>query len=462
MNISKDIFKAYDVRGIYDSQLTLDSVHLIAEALCKIYDKNNEKIIVGRDGRLSSLALSKSLINGFLKAGKDVIDIGVVPTPIMYFAVNFFKSTSGIIVTGSHNPKNYNGLKIIMDGHSLAGEEIQNIYKHIVSNKFLKSKNLGTLENLKINDKYIERICGDIKIKKKLKIAIDAGNGVAGPQALNVYKNLGCDVINLYCDIDGNFPNHPPNPNDPKNLNDLIEIVIFNKCDLGIAFDGDGDRCIIIDNLGNILWPDRQMMLYSSDVLSRNKNSKIVFDVKSTKLLPDYIKKNNGIPVMCRTGHSFIKKKMKEIDAILGGEMSGHIFFKERWYGFDDGIYTGARMLEIISNQNLSSSELFSSLPSLCSTHELNIFVNKEGAQHDFMKKFVNNAKFSNATISKIDGLRVDYENGWGLIRASNTMPCLVMRFEAKTETELYRIQEKFREEISKIDSTLEIPNGKE
>ncbi|MBT7543243.1 MAG: phosphomannomutase/phosphoglucomutase [Gammaproteobacteria bacterium] len=462
MNISKDIFKAYDVRGIYDSQLTLDSVHLIAEALCKIYNKNNKKIIVGRDGRLSSLALSKSLINGFLKSGKDVIDIGVVPTPIMYFAVNFFKLTSGIIVTGSHNPKNYNGLKIIMDGHSLAGEEIQNIYKHIVSNKFLKSKNLGTLENLKINDKYIERICGDIKIKKKLKIAIDAGNGVAGPQALNVYKNLGCDVINLYCDIDGNFPNHPPNPNDPKNLNDLIEIVISNKCDLGIAFDGDGDRCIIIDNLGNILWPDRQMMLYSSDVLSRNKNSKIVFDVKSTKLLPDYIKKNNGIPVMCRTGHSFIKKKMKEIDAILGGEMSGHIFFKERWYGFDDGIYTGARMLEIISNQNLSSSELFSSLPSLCSTHELNIFVNKDGAQHDFMKKFVNNAKFSNATMSKIDGLRVDYENGWGLIRASNTMPCLVMRFEAKTETELYRIQEKFREEISKIDSTLEIPNGKE
>ena len=462
MNISKDIFKAYDVRGIYDSQLTLDSVHLIAEALCKIYNKNNKKIIVGRDGRLSSLALSKSLINGFLKSGKDVIDIGVVPTPIMYFAVNFFKLTSGIIVTGSHNPKNYNGLKIIMDGHSLAGEEIQNIYKHIVSNKFLKSKNLGTLENLKINDKYIERICGDIKIKKKLKIAIAAGNGVAGPQALNVYKNLGCDVINLYCDIDGNFPNHPPNPNDPKNLNDLIEIVISNKCDLGIAFDGDGDRCIIIDNLGNILWPDRQMMLYSSDVLSRNKNSKIVFDVKSTKLLPDYIKKNNGIPVMCRTGHSFIKKKMKEIDAILGGEMSGHIFFKERWYGFDDGIYTGARMLEIISNQNLSSSELFSSLPSLCSTHELNIFVNKDGAQHDFMKKFVNNAKFSNATMSKIDGLRVDYENGWGLIRASNTMPCLVMRFEAKTETELYRIQEKFREEISKIDSTLEIPNGKE
>ena len=462
MNISKDIFKAYDVRGIYDSQLTLDSVYLIAEALCKIYDKNNEKIIVGRDGRLSSLALSKSLINGFLKSGKDVIDIGVVPTPIMYFAVNFFKLTSGIIVTGSHNPKNYNGLKIIMDGHSLAGEEIQNIYKHIVSNKFLKSKNLGTLENLKINDKYIERICGDIKIKKKLKIAIDAGNGVAGPQALNVYKNLGCDVINLYCDIDGNFPNHPPNPNDPKNLNDLIEIVISNKCDLGIAFDGDGDRCIIIDNLGNILWPDRQMMLYSSDVLSRNKNSKIVFDVKSTKLLPDYIKKNNGIPVMCRTGHSFIKMKMKEIDAILGGEMSGHIFFKERWYGFDDGIYTGARMLEIISNQNLSSSELFSSLPSLCSTPELNIFVKKDGAQHDFMKKFVNNAKFSNATMSKIDGLRVDYENGWGLIRASNTMPCLVMRFEAKTETELYRIQEKFREEISKIDSTLEIPNGKE
>ena len=460
MNISKDIFKAYDVRGIYDSQLTIDSVHLIAKALCKIYDKNNEKIIVGRDGRLSSSPLLDSLIDGILKSGKDVINIGVVPTPLMYFSVNYFKLTSGIIVTGSHNPKNYNGLKIIMDDHSLAGEEIQNIYKYIVSNKFSESKKPGILENLNINDEYIEKICSDIKINKKLKIAIDAGNGAAGPLALNVYKNLGCDVIDLYCDIDGNFPNHHPNPNDPKNLNDLIEAVVSNKCDLGIAFDGDGDRCLIIDNLGNILWPDKQMMLYSSDVLSREKNSKIVFDVKSTKLLPDYIKQNDGIPIMCRTGHSFIKMKMKETDAMLGGEMSGHIFFKERWYGFDDGIYTGARMLEIISNHNLSSSELFNNLPSLCSTPELNISVNKDGTQHDFMKKFAINAKFPNAKISRIDGLRVDYKNGWGLIRASNTMPYLVMRFEANTKEELCKIQEKFREEIFKIDSTLEMPNG--
>ena len=342
----------------------------------------------------------------------------------------------------------------------MAGEEIQNIYKYIVSNKFAESKNIGILENLNINDKYIEKICSDIKINKKLKIAIDAGNGAAGPLALNVYKNLGCDVIDLYCDIDGNFPNHHPNPNDPKNLNDLIRVVVSNKCDLGIAFDGDGDRCLIIDNLGNILWPDKQMMLYSADVLSRKKNSKIVFDVKSTKLLPDYIKQNDGIPIMCRTGHSFIKMKMKETDAMLGGEMSGHIFFKERWYGFDDGIYTGARMLEIISNHNLSSSKLFSNLPSLYSTPELNISVNKDGTQHDFMKKFAINAKFPNAKISRIDGLRVDYENGWGLIRASNTMPYLVMRFEANTKKELYKIQEKFREEIFKIDSNLEMPNG--
>jgi len=460
MNISKDIFKAYDVRGIYDSQLTLNSVQLIAKALCRIYDKNNEKIIVGRDGRLSSSPLLDSLVDGILKSGKDVIDIGVVPTPLMYFAVNYFQLASGIIVTGSHNPKNYNGLKIIMDDHSLAGEEIQNIYKYIVSNKFAESKNIGILENLNINDKYIEKICSDIKINKKLKIAIDAGNGAAGPLALNVYKNLGCDVIDLYCDIDGNFPNHHPNPNDPKNLNDLIRVVVSNKCDLGIAFDGDGDRCLIIDNLGNILWPDKQMMLYSADVLSRKKNSKIVFDVKSTKLLPDYIKQNDGIPIMCRTGHSFIKMKMKETDAMLGGEMSGHIFFKERWYGFDDGIYTGARMLEIISNHNLSSSKLFSNLPSLYSTPELNISVNKDGTQHDFMKKFAINAKFPNAKISRIDGLRVDYENGWGLIRASNTMPYLVMRFEANTKKELYKIQEKFREEIFKIDSNLEMPNG--
>ena len=284
---------------------------------------------------------------------------------------------------------------------------------------------------------------------------------MAGPIALKVYKKLGLEVIDLYCDIDGNFPNHHPNPSDPKNLCDLISVVKKEKCDLGIAFDGDGDRCLIIDNKGVILWPDRQMMLYSQDILSRHKKSKIVYDVKSSKDLPIYIKENGGIPIMCRTGHSYIKMKMKEVDAMLGGEMSGHIFFKERWFGFDDGVYTGARMLEIISNQDKTSNELFSELPFSYTTPEINIILDKDGFQHEFMEKFVKESRFPNSEISTMDGLRADYKNGWGLIRASNTTPSLVMRFEADTEKELLMIKEKFVEEIYKIDPKIEIPNGK-
>ena len=301
----------------------------------------------------------------------------------------------------------------------------------------------------------------DIKINKKLKVAIDAGNGAAGPISLKIYKKLGLEVIDLYCDIDGNFPNHHPNPSEPKNLINLISSVKENKCDIGVAFDGDGDRCLIIDNLGNILWPDRQMMLYSKNILSKSANEKIVFDVKSSKDLPIYIKEYGGIPVMSRTGHSYIKMKMKEINAILGGEMSGHIFFKDRWFGFDDGIYASLRMLEIISNENKKSSEIFDELPSSYSTPEINIKVDKDGNQHEFMKKFCSKVNFDGAEISKIDGLRADFKNGWGLVRASNTTPCLVMRFEANTEEELKEIQDKFTSEILNIDSTLEIPNGK-
>jgi len=462
MQIPKNIFKAYDIRGIYNEELTEESVKKISESLCKIYRENNDTIVVGRDGRLSSLSLSQALIQGFLESGKKVIDIGEVATPLMYFSVNHFKLNSGVIITGSHNPKNYNGLKIIMNGNALAGEEIQEIYKNINTTVH---KNINTnneqLKSISINDEYINSVLKNITLNKKLKIAIDAGNGVAGPIALKVYKKLGLEVIDLYCDIDGNFPNHHPNPSDPKNLCDLISVVKKEKCDLGIAFDGDGDRCLIIDNKGAILWPDRQMMLYSQDILSRHKKSKIVYDVKSSKDLPIYIKENGGIPIMCRTGHSYIKMKMKEVDAMLGGEMSGHIFFKERWFGFDDGVYTGARMLEIISNQDKTSNELFSELPFSYTTPEINIILDKDGFQHEFMKKFVKESRFPNSEISTMDGLRADYKNGWGLIRASNTNPCLVMRFEADTEEELLMIKEKFVEEIYKIDPKIEIPNGK-
>lgn len=463
MKVLKTIFKAYDIRGIYKKELTLESIDLIARSLSDLYQKDNDIIVVGRDGRLSSEAISNTLIRGLLESGKKVIDIGQVPTPLLYFAVNYFKVNSGIIVTGSHNPKNYNGLKIIMDNHALAGEEIQNIYNKILSKnlkKINKNSEVGE-EKINIEKNYLEAILKDIKINKKLKVAIDAGNGAAGPISLKVYKKLGLEVIDLYCDIDGNFPNHHPNPSEPKNLINLISSVKENKCDIGVAFDGDGDRCLIIDNLGNILWPDRQMMLYSKNILSKNANEKIVFDVKSSKDLPIYIKEYGGIPVMSRTGHSYIKMKMKEINAILGGEMSGHIFFKDRWFGFDDGIYASLRMLEIISNENKKSSEIFDELPSSYSTPEINIKVDKDGNQHEFMKKFCSKVNFDGAEISKIDGLRADFKNGWGLVRASNTTPCLVMRFEANTEEELKEIQDKFTSEILNIDSTLEIPNGK-
>jgi len=462
MEVLKSLFKAYDIRGIYEKELTNNLVHHIAKALSTIYKDSNDTIVVGRDGRLSSKELANSLISGFLESGKNVIDIGQVPTPLMYFAVNYLKLNSGIIITGSHNPKNYNGLKIIMDGYALAGDDIENIYYKILEGKFenFDSKD-SKIDKISVDEKYIDFILKDIKIKKNLKVAVDAGNGVAGPIALKVYKKLGLDVVDLFCDVDGNFPNHHPNPSDPKNLADLALSVREKKCDLGIAFDGDGDRCLILDNLGEILWPDRQMMLYSKDILLKNKNSKIVYDVKSTKDLPRYIKKFDGVPIMSRTGHSYIKMKMREIGAILGGEMSGHIFFNDRWFGFDDGIYTGARMLELISNQIITSSKLFNELPSSFSSPEINIIVDKDGFQHEFMKKFINLAKFPDAEITTIDGLRADFKYGWGLVRASNTMPCLVMRFEADTKEKLSDIKNVFVEQILNIDSTLEIPNEK-
>lgn len=461
MNLPKNIFKAYDIRGIYDHELNNKTVKLIAKALSVIYKNKNDKIVIGRDGRLSSETLSNALIEGFLESGKDIIDIGQVPTPLLYYAVNYFRLNSGIIITGSHNPKDYNGLKIIMDGHALAGNEIQKIYENIKLKNYIQSKknHNAKLENIKIDNIYIDELLKNININKKLKVAIDAGNGAAGPIALEAYRKLGHEVIDLYCDVDGNFPNHHPNPSDPKNLKDLISCVKENDCDIGIAFDGDGDRCLIIDNLGKVLWPDKQMMIYAKDILSTNKNEKIVYDVKSSKDLANIVKEYEGIPVICRTGHSYIKMKMKETSAILGGEMSGHIFFKDRWYGFDDGIYAGLRMLEIVSCNNKTSSEIFSELPKSYSTPEINIPVDKDGFQHEFMKKFSCSATIKDAEITKIDGVRADFENGWGLIRASNTTPCLVMRFEAKSEEMLKSIQDIFIKEIFKIDSSLEIPN---
>ena len=460
MKLASNIFKAYDIRGIYGKELTLDAIGLIAKSISNLYPNDNDTIVIGRDGRNSSSEISIALIDSFLKNGKNVIDIGEVPTPVLYFAVNHLSLNSGIIITGSHNPKEYNGLKMIMDGHTLSGGEITRIYDDIIDGTFRNLNFLNTsYKNLNISDEYIKQVSSNISIKKKLKIAVDAGNGVAGPIAVEIYRKLGLELIELYCNVDGDFPNHHPNPSDPKNLIDLINEVKKSKCDLGIAFDGDGDRCLILDNKGNIVWPDRQMMIFSKDILSQNQNAKVIYDVKSSSFLANVIKNSGGEPIMCRTGHSYIKKMMRETNAILAGEMSGHIFFNDKWYGFDDGIYCGARMIEIVSNQNIESSEIFADLPNSFSTPEINIPVDKDGIQHDFMEKFKSSAIFEEAEISTIDGLRVDYDDGWGLLRASNTTSCLVMRFEAESKARLLEIKNSFISQIRKIDSKLEIPN---
>ena len=460
MKLAANIFKAYDIRGIYGKELTLDAIGLIAKSISNLYPNDNDTIVIGRDGRNSSSEISKALIDSFLKNGKNVIDIGEVPTPLLYFAVNHLSLNSGIIITGSHNPKEYNGLKMIMDGHTLSGGEITRIYDDIIDGAFSNLNFLNTsYKNLNISDEYIKQVNRNISIKKKLKIAVDAGNGVAGPIAVEIYRKLGLELIELYCSVDGDFPNHHPNPSDPKNLIDLINEVKKSKCDLGIAFDGDGDRCLILDNKGNIVWPDRQMMIFSKDILSQNQNAKVIYDVKSSRFLANVIKDSGGEPIMCRTGHSYIKKMMRETNAILAGEMSGHVFFNDKWYGFDDGIYCGARMIEIVSNQSIESSEIFADLPNSFSTPEINIPVDKDGIQHDFMEKFKSSAIFEDAEISTIDGLRVDYDDGWGLLRASNTTSCLVMRFEAESKERLLEIKNSFISQIRKIDSRLEIPN---
>ena len=460
MKLAANIFKAYDIRGIYGKELTLDAIGLIAKSISNLYPNDNDTIVIGRDGRNSSSEISIALIDSFLKNGKNVIDIGEVPTPVLYFAVNHLSLNSGIIITGSHNPKEYNGLKMIMDGHTLSGGEITRIYDDIIDGAFRNLNFLNTsYKNLNISDEYIKQVNRNISVKKKLKIAVDAGNGVAGPIAVEIYRKLGLELIELYCSVDGDFPNHHPNPSDPKNLIDLINEVKKSKCDLGIAFDGDGDRCLILDNKGNIVWPDRQMMIFSKDILSQNQNAKVIYDVKSSSFLANVIKNSGGEPIMCRTGHSYIKKMMRETNAILAGEMSGHVFFNDKWYGFDDGIYCGARMIEIVSNQSIESSEIFADLPNSFSTPEINIPVDKDGVQHDFMEKFKSSAIFEDAEISTIDGLRVDYDDGWGLLRASNTTSCLVMRFEAESKERLLEIKNSFISQIRKIDSRLEIPN---
>ncbi len=456
MEIREDIFRAYDIRGVVENALTPDAVQLIAQAFAtEALARGQKTVVIGRDGRLSSPELAQRLSQGLRAGGCDVIDIGMVPTPVLYFATHKLNDGTGIMVTGSHNPPQYNGLKMMIAGDTLYGDGIKAFYHMIVEGRVKSGEGTHTEKN--IVPEYLNTIVNDIKLEKPLNIAVDCGNGVAGVLATELFTRLGCNVTELYCDVDGNFPNHHPDPSKPENLVDIQHAIKENALDIGLAFDGDGDRIGILDDKQNILWADRQMMLYAEDVLKRKPGALIIFDIKSTSNLETFIKKLGGQPLMWKTGHSFIKAKMKETGAELAGEMSGHIFFKERWFGFDDGLYSAARMLEIVSQRDQTTSEIFNTLPDSFNTPELQIDF-KEGEHYKFMEKFIAEAKFENANIITIDGIRVNYADGWGLIRPSNTTPCLVLRFEAKDEETLKKIQNIFREQLLAVDSTLKLP----
>lgn len=463
-NIPKDIFRAYDIRGIVTSNLTPEIVQTIGRALgTLILQKGEQHVVMARDGRLSGPALSHALSEGILSTGCHVIDIGMVPTPLLYFATHHLKCPSGVMITGSHNPPNYNGLKMMIGGKALYGEDIQTLYHIIQADSFIQGTARGQLKNYPtIIPEYIAVVTRNISfspLEKPLKIVIDCGNGVAGILAPQLYQALQCEVIPLYCDVDGRFPNHHPDPGQPENLIDLKKAVLEHEADLGLAFDGDGDRLGVIDNQGNIIWGDRQLLIFAKDVLSRHPNATIIYDIKCTRHLQTHIIQWGGTPLMWKTGHSLIKAKMRETGALLAGEMSGHLFFKERWYGFDDALYAGARLLEIISNNRATqtSHELFLSIPNSINTPELQIEVT-ESNKFSMIEQIIHAFPQQEGLVTTIDGLRVDFSDGFGLIRASNTTPNLILRFEGDKPSALHHIQNIFRQVLQKLDPSLILP----
>ena len=454
--IPASIFRAYDIRGVVGDTLTPEIVYELGRASgSEAYARGQQTVIVARDGRLSGSEFVQALSNGLRASGRDVIDVGRVPTPVLYFATHYLSSSSGVMVTGSHNPPDYNGFKMVLRGETLAETAIQRLRSRIETGDLLSGS--GTYRTANVVPDYVERITSDIRLARPLKVVVDCGNGVAGEIAPHLLRLLGCDVTELYCDIDGTFPNHHPDPSQPENVADLIKTVKKLKADVGLAFDGDGDRLGVISSQGEIIWADRQMMLYAKDVLSRNPGAEIIFDIKCSTHLARVIREAGGQPLMWKTGHSLVKAKMKETGAPLAGEMSGHIFFKERWYGFDDALYTAARLLEILARDPRSSSEVFAELPNAISTPELKIEL-QEGEQLPFVARLLEHAKFPDAQITTIDGLRADFKDGWGLVRASNTTPSLVLRFEADTTAALQRIQDQFRIILLELDPKLKLP----
>ena len=439
-----EIFKAYDIRGIVGRTLTEEGVRLIGRALgSEARARGQTAFAIGRDGRLSGPSLAAALAEGLCASGVDVIDIGMVATPMSYFAAHQLGTGSAVSVTGSHNPPEYNGLKMVLGGTTLSGEDIQRLRQRIETGDFTSGQ--GKLTHADVRQAYLDRITSDVKLARPMRIAVDCGNGVAGATAAELFRTLGCEVTELFCDVDGTFPNHHPDPSQPENLKDVAEAVAKGGLDLGFAFDGDGDRLGVITRNGKLIFPDRQLMLFARDVLSRCPGAEIIYDVKCTRQLAPWIRKYGGVPSMWKTGHSLIKARMKERKAPLAGEMSGHIFFGERWYGFDDAQYAGARLLEILSKES-DPSAVLESLPDALSTPELQLALS-EGEPHRLIAGMQERAQFPGAEqVIKLDGLRVEYPDGFGLARASNTTPVIVLRFEADNAQALARIQASFRE----------------
>ena len=451
-----EIFKAYDIRGIVDKTLTAEAVRAIGHALGSEAVKRGQRTIaVGRDGRLSGPELASALAAGINAAGVDVLDIGCVPTPLSYFAAFDLGTDSAVSVTGSHNPPDYNGLKMVLGGQTLYGDMIQDLRRRIVDNDLVHGQ--GTTRHADVRDTYITRVTGDVKLKRRMKVVIDCGNGVAGDIAPRLFEALGCEVVPLFCEVDGNYPNHHPDPSKPENLEDVIRVLAAGDAEIGLAFDGDGDRLGVVTRDGEIIYPDRQLMLFAADVLSRQPGAQIVYDVKCTRLLAPWIREHGGEPVMWNTGHALIKAKLKQSGAALAGEMSGHMFFKERWFGFDDGVYAAARLLEILSQDKRDADQIFGAFPNDISTPEINIQVTEQN-KFGIIERLQRDAVWGEGNITSLDGVRVDYPKGWGLVRASNTTPVLVLRFEAENEAELERIKEVFRAQLYSVIPELDLP----
>lgn len=456
--IDRGIFRAYDIRGVVGQSLDAGIAELIGHAVGSLmHEQGLREIVIGRDGRLSGPTLVEGLITGLMRAGCDVIDVGMVPTPVIYFGAYHLRTGCCISVTGSHNPPDYNGFKIVVGGETLSGDAIVDLHTRIAEDRLYTAGERGTVSVRDIGIDYVQRIASDVQLGRPLRVVVDAGNGVAGELGPRVLEAIGAEVEELFCDIDGTFPNHHPDPSEPHNLVDLIEMVKRRDADIGIAFDGDGDRLGVVTRDGENIFADRLLMLFAADVLERNPGAMIVYDVKCTGRLPGYILRHGGSPLMWKTGHSLIKAKMRETGAELAGEMSGHFFFAERWYGFDDGIYAAARLLEILAAAPEEPDEVLKALPKGVSTPEIKVEA-PGGDPHAFVERFCQTAQFEGGRASTIDGLRVDWPDGWGLVRASNTTPVLVLRFDADTDRALARIQGEFRTRLLAIKPDLQLP----